>query len=79
MVYFQEGDIILKQDDINEYLYYIQDGIAEVIIESMDFMFFDAKSVKKFISHNKDNERYVFFIYSKQRFIDNLWIALLIY
>lgn len=57
MVYFQEGDIILKQDDMNEYLYYIQEGIVEVIIESMDFMFFDHKSVKKFISHIKDNEK----------------------
>ena len=62
MVYFQEGDVIIKQDDVNEYFYYIQDGIVEVIIESMDFMFFDAKSVKQFISHIKDNKRYVCFI-----------------
>lgn len=55
--FFLENDIIIKQDECNEYFYYIHEGIVEVIIESMDFMYFNHKHVKNFISQIKDMKR----------------------
>ena len=47
---YLEGDIILKQGYINSHLYYIHEGMAEVVLESQDFKFFDYKKVNKFIN-----------------------------
>lgn len=38
---------------MNEYFYYIHEGLAEVFMESHDFMYFDYKHVRAFINLSK--------------------------
>jgi CRP-like cAMP-binding protein len=40
---------VLKQGDMNDNFYYLHEGLAEVIMETEDFLFFDHEAVKKFI------------------------------
>ena len=51
--HFQEGDIILKQGDVNDKIFFIIDGIVEVISENSDYEFFDEKWVNSFFSELK--------------------------
>jgi hypothetical protein len=39
---------------MNEYFYYIHEGLAEVIIESQDFLYFDYKHVRTFINSTQE-------------------------
>jgi len=57
IVHYLEGDIIIKQGDMNEYFYYMHDGLAEVIMEFIDFIYFDYQSVAKFVSQIKDQQK----------------------
>lgn len=50
---YLEGDIIIKQGDMNDYFYYIHEGLAEVFMESHDFLYFDYKHVRTFINSSK--------------------------
>ena len=43
IVFFLSGDIILKQGFSNEYLYIVDKGLVEVILEHNDFEYFDHK------------------------------------
>lgn len=53
------GDIILKQGLLNEYVYFIIEGLVEVILEHNDFEYFDHNKVNQFISHEKKVEEEV--------------------
>lgn len=55
--YFLSGDIILKQGLLNNYVYFIIEGLVEVFLEHNDFEYFDHEKVQKFISHEKKVEK----------------------
>lgn len=52
--YFLAGEIILKQGGFNDQLFIIIEGLAEVINEKRDFIFFDYKEVEKYIANTVD-------------------------
>ncbi|CAI2367321.1 unnamed protein product [Moneuplotes crassus] len=54
--YFLSGDIILKQGLLNNYVYFVIEGLVEVFLEHNDFEYFDHEKVQKFISHEKKVE-----------------------
>ena len=54
--FYLAGEIILKQGGDNNKFYFINEGLAEVIHENRDFIFFDYKKVEEFISNVIDLE-----------------------
>lgn len=46
---FQAKDIILKQGDINNDVYFIIDGMVEVIMEKVDYEFYDLAATRKIL------------------------------
>jgi len=43
LLYFLSGDIILKQGQKNDYVYFIIEGLSEIILEHNDFEYFNYK------------------------------------
>ena len=41
--FFLSGDIILKQGLFNEYVYFIIEGLTEVVLEHHDYEYYDHK------------------------------------
>lgn len=52
MMFYLPGDIVIKQGEENQYLYVVNSGIVEVILEHRDFAYFNSKSVESFIAHS---------------------------
>ena len=57
MTFYLPGDIVIKQGEENEYLYFVNSGIVEVILEHRDFAYFHARSVESFIAHSSYEEQ----------------------
>ena len=45
LTYFMSGDIIIKQNDLNNHFYFIHKGLVEVCHEHKDFIYFDHNEV----------------------------------
>lgn len=57
---FQGGDIIIKQGGINRHVYFIVDGLCEVIFEKSDYDYYDIETTTKFKSQRSEIYKDVF-------------------
>lgn len=46
---FQYGDIILKQNNINNKIFFIIEGMVEIILENQDYDFYDLEATSKLV------------------------------
>jgi len=58
---FEKDDIILKQDDINNKIYIIIEGIVEIINEKHDYEFFNYQTAGNILFHHLIYYRVSFF------------------
>lgn len=56
---FQPNEIIVKQNEINKNIFFIVDGIVEVLFEYVDYEFFIPETVSSFYGVNADYKKSV--------------------
>lgn len=55
--FYLPGDIIIRQGEQNSKLYYVHEGIVEVIQHDVDFLYFDHREVEDFLSDHNLKDR----------------------